>query len=80
MSNVEFDDERNFNTSAHFVEKNSAIIQKLIDLGIVTDKKSANILLVSIAVVFLVVSLFLFFKVFSNGPGANNDLPEDFLP
>jgi hypothetical protein len=63
MSEVQFDEE-NFSQSAQFETKSSKFAGIVIKMGLAKDEKGANIFLVSISLVFLAISLFLFLRVF----------------
>lgn len=77
MDNIEFNDD-SFGQMPDFQEKNPWMIQKLIDWGLVTNKKAANILLLIIAMIFFAISIFFFIKVIQGpGGGGEDRLPDD---
>lgn len=61
--NIQFDEEKYSPNDANFEEKNSRFAQMLIDWGLAQDGRSANILLIGIAVVFFGISIYFFLKV-----------------
>lgn len=60
--NIEFNEEH-YSSNTGIQEKNPRFVQMLIDWGIASDTKSANIILIGIAVIFFGVSIYFFLKV-----------------
>jgi hypothetical protein len=75
MNDIEFHEEK-FSPSAQFEVKNPTSVQMLIDWGLAKDAKSANIVLISFAILFFVTSIF-FFSKFFNSPNQNNSDSND---
>jgi hypothetical protein len=60
--NIQFNEEQ-YASNPGFQEKNSRFAQMLINWGLASDGKSANIILIGIAIVFFGVSVYFFLKV-----------------
>ena len=61
---VNFNEEQSFTPGAQFEPKVSRFAQALINWGLTKDERGANIILISIAIIFFVSSIFIFLKVF----------------
>lgn len=59
--------------------KNPAFVQFIMDLGFARTPKQANIILISIFVIFLIVSIYLFSKVFSDPNESIQDFGDPLL-
>ncbi len=62
---VEFTDEKSNSTDDDITNKSPTMVRWVLKTGIVKDEKQANIVLLGIAVVFFVITLFVIFS----GPG-----------